>query len=60
MYIEITKRHPANGNKFITICNYGYFRNRGEWELISIKILKYDIMIYRYKKYKEEWPVHCH
>lgn len=59
MKITINKRHPANGNKFFTICNYGYFRPKGEWELISIKFIGLDIMIYRKSIYKKKWPVSC-
>jgi hypothetical protein len=59
MKIEITKRHPANGNKFFTVCNYGYFLKRGKWELISIKFLKWDLMIFRQARFKTEWPVNC-
>lgn len=59
MKITISKRHPANGKKFITVCNYGYFLDRGRWEMISIKFLKWDMQIYRKKQYKDEWPVSC-
>lgn len=59
MYIEISKAHPANGKKIFTVCNYGYFLEKGKWEMISIKIFKWSIMIFRKKRYRNEWPVGC-
>jgi hypothetical protein len=59
MLIQVAKRHPSNGSKLVTVCNYGYFLRRGKWELISIKISKWDILIFRKKRFRNEWPVSC-
>jgi len=58
---QIVKHHKSNGKKRMTICNYGYFRERGEWEAIYINLrpFKYGLWIYRHKSYKSGWPVGC-
>ena len=61
MYLEIIKTHKGNGNKIVTICNYGYFLKRGKWEAIVINLrpIAKSIWIYRKRNYKNEWPVCC-
>ena len=61
MKIEIQNSHRGNGKKRITICNYGYFLERGKWEAIVINLrpIKKRLWIWRKAKYKNGFPVSC-
>ena len=59
MLIQFAKSHPANGTKFLTVCDYGYFLPRGKWELVVFRLFGYEMCVYRKAEYRRRWPVGC-
>lgn len=59
IYITKHKHNKSNSGKLITVCNYGYFLERGKWEAIVLTFAKIEFWIWRKKEYSEKWPNRC-